>query len=393
MFCMNCGTKLPDGAKFCMNCGAKVGSVDAAAPKTKPAAKKNVEMQATGNTSGLYVPNVGIYALGLHGELVLFDPADGERTELIPPSDNDEWRFNLCCWEGNVYFIEVLVQKEKWYVCKVGTNGGAVSKTEIRSDGTVSVRRENGYGLEMIAYLAQLWNGALWFNYEHKTGSSESQYFVCSISLSTGKLSGKRLPEEAEERGLFVHDGYGYSRGARYINDEREARGIRFKLNDPRKYQLIDDEAVELDAYNNYSKKVFFYDNKLFSFQGGFGESYRIAVTPVEKDWAGSTRRVDMPEFAKYYNDWIRLGSHLVNQISAFDLDTEEFTRSPEALREGPLKGFSGNSLQGFQEMPDGSAYYFNGSTGDGLKIFYLPADAWKTGEYETVVEDGLSLR
>ena len=24
MFCMNCGTKLPDYAKFCFNCGAKV---------------------------------------------------------------------------------------------------------------------------------------------------------------------------------------------------------------------------------------------------------------------------------------------------------------------------------------------------------------------------------
>ena len=31
MFCMNCGTQLPDGAKFCMNCGTKVGEVGASA--------------------------------------------------------------------------------------------------------------------------------------------------------------------------------------------------------------------------------------------------------------------------------------------------------------------------------------------------------------------------
>lgn len=31
MFCMNCGTQLPDGAKFCMNCGTKVGEVGAGA--------------------------------------------------------------------------------------------------------------------------------------------------------------------------------------------------------------------------------------------------------------------------------------------------------------------------------------------------------------------------
>jgi len=31
MFCMNCGTQLPDGAKFCMNCGTKVGELGAGA--------------------------------------------------------------------------------------------------------------------------------------------------------------------------------------------------------------------------------------------------------------------------------------------------------------------------------------------------------------------------
>ncbi|MGM9517494.1 MAG: zinc-ribbon domain-containing protein [Acidaminococcus sp.] len=41
MFCMNCGTKLPDNAKFCFNCGAKVpempGSAPAAAEPAAPA--------------------------------------------------------------------------------------------------------------------------------------------------------------------------------------------------------------------------------------------------------------------------------------------------------------------------------------------------------------------
>lgn len=41
MFCMNCGAKLPDGAKFCMNCGFQithVSSMDTASfesPKNK----------------------------------------------------------------------------------------------------------------------------------------------------------------------------------------------------------------------------------------------------------------------------------------------------------------------------------------------------------------------
>ena len=29
MFCMNCGTKLPDDAKFCYNCGTKIGTLNA----------------------------------------------------------------------------------------------------------------------------------------------------------------------------------------------------------------------------------------------------------------------------------------------------------------------------------------------------------------------------
>ena len=37
MFCMNCGTQLPDGAKFCMYCGIPVGSVGA---QTSPAGRK-----------------------------------------------------------------------------------------------------------------------------------------------------------------------------------------------------------------------------------------------------------------------------------------------------------------------------------------------------------------
>ena len=28
MFCMNCGSKIPDGAKFCMNCGTQIGTVN-----------------------------------------------------------------------------------------------------------------------------------------------------------------------------------------------------------------------------------------------------------------------------------------------------------------------------------------------------------------------------
>ncbi|MGE5614600.1 MAG: zinc-ribbon domain-containing protein, partial [Bacillota bacterium] len=44
MFCGNCGSKLPDGAKFCMNCGTKTAS-------NEPADEKAAQEAAAANDS------------------------------------------------------------------------------------------------------------------------------------------------------------------------------------------------------------------------------------------------------------------------------------------------------------------------------------------------------
>lgn len=51
MFCMNCGTQLPDGAKFCMNCGTKMG--DAPAPAPAPAVPAVQEERSPEAVQGL----------------------------------------------------------------------------------------------------------------------------------------------------------------------------------------------------------------------------------------------------------------------------------------------------------------------------------------------------
>ena len=38
-FCMNCGTKLPDGAKFCLECGTPLGQLGEASPAATAYAK------------------------------------------------------------------------------------------------------------------------------------------------------------------------------------------------------------------------------------------------------------------------------------------------------------------------------------------------------------------
>lgn len=45
MFCMNCGTKLPDGAKFCLNCGTPLISPEESKPSSIQSEKLELDFQ------------------------------------------------------------------------------------------------------------------------------------------------------------------------------------------------------------------------------------------------------------------------------------------------------------------------------------------------------------
>lgn len=56
MFCINCGTKLPDGAKFCFNCGARMPEMpNGTVPESAPAADKEAGASA-GSTAAPEAP-------------------------------------------------------------------------------------------------------------------------------------------------------------------------------------------------------------------------------------------------------------------------------------------------------------------------------------------------
>lgn len=56
MFCINCGTKLPDGAKFCFNCGARMPEMpNGTVPEGAPAADKEAGAPA-GSTASPEAP-------------------------------------------------------------------------------------------------------------------------------------------------------------------------------------------------------------------------------------------------------------------------------------------------------------------------------------------------
>ena len=75
MFCMECGTKLPDGAKFCMNCGTRLGQVGfpaTASPSVSsfqpekpkaPTVKKTMNC-SMGNQWMVYMKGSGLFFTG-----------------------------------------------------------------------------------------------------------------------------------------------------------------------------------------------------------------------------------------------------------------------------------------------------------------------------------------
>ena len=76
MFCINCGTKLPDGAKFCFNCGARVPDLATdGAPEQAPAAEKGVAAPAVQTA----VPAASAGAGQIGGE-----PVPAPKKETLP---------------------------------------------------------------------------------------------------------------------------------------------------------------------------------------------------------------------------------------------------------------------------------------------------------------------
>ena len=108
MFCMKCGTNMPDDSVFCPKCGMKVGLFAAfAGSVSTPAPDKSVRSSSGPECSEknqlmMYVPGWGVY----------FIP-DGER---------------LCFYSGDTQVIEVLTKASGTVrICGLGYSGGKLS--------------------------------------------------------------------------------------------------------------------------------------------------------------------------------------------------------------------------------------------------------------------------
>ena len=128
MFCMECGTKLPDGAKFCMNCGTKVGQTAKAAPASVPMTPcggttvccvlgKRYEMgnkelteeywntTELGKREKIYTPYLGeVYSGGVRFfEYTVLD--DGTAVGLLEAEHPDKYSHLPCLNENYLYTV------------------------------------------------------------------------------------------------------------------------------------------------------------------------------------------------------------------------------------------------------------------------------------------------
>lgn len=255
-YCMNCGTKLPEGAKFCMECGTPLGGVapEAARPAPQPqggpgpAPQPKVPAQHTRGCSQkqgnlIRVNGDGLYFLDWGGDS-LYRLGEGEKKpkKLNRRVAGCEME-GLNYWRGGLYYLRSDIEGN---VDLLRYDTATGKKDEIRR-----MDRLLGYihSVGMVIY-----DGVL---YAH----GADQECITTLELSTMKEGGiplpdlrsKPLPQDwlEQERymvdnnsgersygqqyeGLYVLDGAAYVSigGASYMN-------IRIPLDDPENFTFL----------------------------------------------------------------------------------------------------------------------------------------------------------
>ena len=272
MYCIHCGTKLPDGAKFCMNCGAKVAAPEEAprphvppvthsAPQAQP--RQQTRQPAAGwgegKGSGLAaVPGVGAAFLADgsdvgSGNLYLWEERTGRARKLT--SYRDHYPASLGYFDGGLYFIwEFDDERVTLELVRVDAATGA-RDTVLKLKNTVLFFRA---GTTCVWFVG----GMCWLCASGKNGPC-----VVGIDLAARtwtevpmpKIEGMTPPEDWVKEnpdwfsdgvihsesfdGLTVRGEYGYLAvgGAVYYN-------VQFPLRDPAQVRLLPNDICCADG-------------------------------------------------------------------------------------------------------------------------------------------------
>lgn len=390
MFCMECGTRLPDGAKFCMNCGTRVGqTAESAAPaenkapaapvRTAPAApvrKTELCRCSERGQSMVFVPDTGLFFIKDENSIAYLPVGEKKCKKAVRKNPNRQYGiYSLAYYDGLLYY---------WIFFGDGSED---KYNKLMSLDPVTLERKLVMECDSaeIGYVDDGYTRPMLYGDAYYTIHNGS---LVKVSLPGGQvtlrelpdLRDKPLPEEWKKpTGYITVDeetlqkknygendfsnfrtvgGYGYislSGGAPCT--------IRFPLSDPKDFEFMPFDCCT--GFRDYGLLTEM-NGVLYSGMVGLRES-GFWLTAVSGGRVGKTiKALDLNSHGlnEYgINSWWRMGKTVYTGQFSFNAGTRKFTVLPAWAR----VGYNGMEIKDFAEDDRGGCY----AVWDGL--YYFP--------------------
>ena len=213
VYCINCGTQLPDGAKFCMKCGTRLpdlnagsvapqkptprkaatpvaGNVAPQKPNSVKAAKSVAETVYVGKTGeSLYVPGQGLYFIWEHERVYfLADFLSGGTHEL-----KELWRVNekyasihtLGYHAGQLFFWLWRDSEDE------NMSGHFLYSFNISALQVRTVFKAKDFRFSEVGDDSAFYQGAYYVHDRYKNETGE----IIKLDLNSGKITRKPMPD------------------------------------------------------------------------------------------------------------------------------------------------------------------------------------------------------
>ena len=408
MFCMECGTKLPDNAKFCMNCGTKVGQMPASVAPQMPAAQKApVEEKPyevrvpefdfdfgpkTGVCSEraqnmVFVPNIGLFFIQDETSIALLPVGEKKSKKVTWLKTYGLSIKSLAYFEGLLYYWIVNNSDSVAYDCKLmSLHPGTLEKKEIKE-----------YKYSDVGYVCEENNRIALYgdSYYCVSGVLSGENLLNRIQLPKGQITSTELPDlrskplpadwqrdryvsvtaETREKRNYGErlnnfrtvGGYGY-----LSIDTLVRLTIRFPLNDPADFQFMPDGSC---SGNCDMGPLMVVDHALYSCVGvyidegqGLWKTYSTGKTTCVLDFKKNNVRVGR------MRSWWRMGSCLYIGNLKVDLSENKFRHLPSWVNELEVSDYIEDDRGGCY-VYSGNIYYFSKgweSSGSDLEQFLV---------------------
>lgn len=350
MFCMECGTKLPDNAKFCMNCGTKVGAAASDVPAAPVQSEKKMGICSDRSQSMVYVPDVGLFFIQ-DGKSIVYLPAGAKKCKkAVRKNPNRSYGlYSIAYYDGLLYYWAYFDDGEDTKPYKLmSLDPVTLEKNLVKEydDPRITTPDDN------FKTMAVFGNAYYTLGYRRESGNT-----LMKISLPEGDISEKQLPdlrskplpqdwkepngyitlneETQQKRSYGQFDGYldnfctvgGY--GFVSLSGGSPCT-IRFSLDDPDDFTFM-----PMDCCTGYKGQGLLteVDGVLYSVMKGLWCS-AFWKTPIVNGVPDTSVKLLDLKAQKLdphgLNGWWRLGRRIYTEAFYFDLDSEKFFRMPK---------------------------------------------------------------